>query len=112
MPFRYTIYPEHRLCVVHLEGVIEGDDMVEAISSVFEDARMKPDYHILWMASSISQLILDERAFGMLRETVAHYLLPFRSSGRMPWMRIWIILSAEGRRPWARSSRTNAVLTP
>lgn len=73
MPFRYTVHPEHRLCVIHLEGVVEGDDMVEVISSVFEDAHMRSDYHILWKASSISQLVLDEEAFTMLREAVARY---------------------------------------
>lgn len=73
MPFSYRIDTEHGLAVITLEGLVEGQTIIEALRAVTRDPAWLPTYDRLWDVREITRGDLDlKNQEAMVNEAKEH----------------------------------------
>lgn len=58
MPFSCHIASEQRIGVIRLYGGVSGDELIEAVKTLYSGDDWQPGFNILWDARAIAQLVL------------------------------------------------------
>jgi hypothetical protein len=82
--YRHRVYPEHRLGVLHLSGVVDVDDLLGGAGALYRDPVWRPPYSAVWDFRAVTELALCpedvERVLVLLRSLRGRIARPGRSA--------------------------------